>query len=79
MSHQDHSVLLPTCQLLASPALPLEPWTAPILVMIAAATGVKRPSLVSPTQPLGTESGKRDQFALLVAAVAPRVSSGDAN
>ena len=56
MSHQDHSALLPTCRLLANPALPLEPWTAHIL-LVNAVDGVKTSSLVSLTQPLGPDSG----------------------
>ena len=53
---QDLSVLLSSRLLLASPALPLEPWTAHIL-LVNAVDGVKTSSLVSLTQPLGPDSG----------------------
>ena len=58
MSLQDRSALfLPSCPHPANPVPPLEPWTAPILAMIAAAVIVRRSSLVSLTQPLGEDSG----------------------
>ena len=53
---QDLSVLFSSRLLLASPALPLEPWTAHIL-LVNAVDGVKTSSLVSLTQPLGPDSG----------------------
>ena len=71
MSVKDPSVLLlPACPLLANLALPLEPWTAPIPVMSAAAASVKRSSLA------WTDSGKGDHFVLKM-AVAVKVSSRD--
>lgn len=71
---KDHFVLLPPSPILATPALPLEPWTAHILAMYAAAVSVTTSFLVSPTQPQGLGAGNSHQPALLVVV---RVSSGD--
>ena len=68
-SSQDHSALLPYLPSVANPALPLEPWTVAILVIIVAATSVRTPTLAHWIQPLGPESGNFNlEFVLKVAA-----------
>ena len=71
MSLQDHSApCLPSYPHPANPVPPLEPLTAPILVMIAAAAIVRRSSLVSLTQQLGKDSGNWEKFAQKVVVAA---------